>query len=227
MLPQRGVKWPFGASVVAAATCGFRGLRDFFAGELVGQVAELGEHLLQPHFGAGRDFPLHLGGVFGRAVGLDDFDFFGQLHLQVGGERGAEAGGHEAQRVGVRLRPLAVDFRVEIFGFSEPRIFFTGFEKVISIGVEAEMVEPAVGVAAIVGLPVAGNQVTDLNLPGRSQWLDRGGDDHLAGDGLFAERERVARLVEVAVLQLPGLAVDDLARPAGRSGRRASCPSSR
>jgi hypothetical protein len=62
----------------------------------------------------------------------------------------------------------------ESFGFSEPRIFFTGLEKVISIGVEAEIVEPAIGEAAIVGLPVAGNQVTDLNLPTCSIFFDHG-----------------------------------------------------
>jgi hypothetical protein len=57
----------------------------------------------------------------------------------------------------------------ESIGFSLPNSFFTLVEKVRWSGVEAEIVVPAVGLAATIGDPVFGNQATVLNLPACSQ----------------------------------------------------------
>ena len=123
----------------------FRRLRDFFAAELVRQVAEFGEHLLQARFRAGRDFPGDLGGVLGRAVGLDDVRTLPAARPSgrwPAGRRSRPGRTSACAAFGCVHLPSTSG---ESFGSSEPRIFFTGFEKVSSIGVEAEIVMPAAG----------------------------------------------------------------------------------
>ena len=87
----------------------------------------------------------------------------------------------------------------ESFGLAEPSTLRTGLEKVRRSGVAGETSEPGAGLAATLGEPPAGNQVTLCGLPGRSQERGTAATMTVPAACLGAEADRAARVREGAV----------------------------